>query len=263
MKTQWCCVGCRAICRFWANPMDLRVCIKVSDVWTFFKLFHETRCCCIILGETCSLVAVYGPAEVKSAIELIDRAAVDVVYKPKVGLPSCKDKQTEEILAGVCDAVAITRLHPRSLLCVVVQEMQDSGSFLACSINAMCLAMLDAAYPLHSTFAAVSCIYDGEEQLVLDPTLKQEAACSSRLTFVFESVEKRVVGCYTTGACSRSQHKKALTSCKAASDQIFEFYRESMKKKLQKAVLNLTWVIFHQIISLKYILPMNLVGAYH
>lgn len=185
-------------------------------------------------------MAVYGPAEVKSAKELIDRAAVEVIHKPKVGLPSCKDKQTEEILAGTCEAVAITKLHPRSLLCVVVQEMQDSGSFLACSINAMCLALLDAAYPLHATFAAVSCTYDTEHKLILDPSAKQEASCACRMTFVFESTEKNVVSCYTTGACSRTEHKKALGACKVASDEIFQFYRESMRKKLQKAVKNVT-----------------------
>ena len=180
---------------------------------------------------------MYGPAEVKSAKELIDRAAVDVIFKPKVGLPSCEDKQVEEMLAGTCEAIAITKLHPRSLLSVVVQEMQDAGSFLACSINAMCLALLDAAYPLSSTFAAVTCVYNSEEELILDPSLKHEASCSCRITFVFESVDRNVVSCYTTGVCSRMQYKKALAACKAASGDIFRFYRESIKKKLLKAVV--------------------------
>lgn len=38
-------------------------------------------------GDSSVLVAVYGPAEVKPKFERPDRATIDVVFKPRSGLP--------------------------------------------------------------------------------------------------------------------------------------------------------------------------------
>lgn len=43
-------------------------------------------------GDTCVTSAVYGPGEVKVTKELLDKATIDVVYKPKSGLPGCAEK---------------------------------------------------------------------------------------------------------------------------------------------------------------------------
>lgn len=39
-------------------------------------------------GDTSVLAGVYGPAEVKVSKEIYDRATLEVVMQPKVGLPS-------------------------------------------------------------------------------------------------------------------------------------------------------------------------------
>lgn len=39
-------------------------------------------------GDTSVLAAAYGPAEVKVSKEIYDRATLDVLIQPKVGLPS-------------------------------------------------------------------------------------------------------------------------------------------------------------------------------
>lgn len=48
-------------------------------------------------GDTSVLAGVYGPAEVKVSKEIYDRATVEVLIQPKVGLPSkfSLDKQTK------------------------------------------------------------------------------------------------------------------------------------------------------------------------
>lgn len=39
-------------------------------------------------GDTSVLAGVYGPAEVKVSKEIYDRATLEVLVQPKVGLPS-------------------------------------------------------------------------------------------------------------------------------------------------------------------------------
>ena len=40
-----------------------------------------------VLGNTQVIAAAYGPAEVRQSKELIDKATVEVVFRPKVGMP--------------------------------------------------------------------------------------------------------------------------------------------------------------------------------
>ena len=115
-----------------------------------------------------------------------------------------------------------------------IQEMQDSGSFLACCVNATCLALLDAGYPLRFMCAAVACVYNEASELVIDPSAKHEKNSHSHFTFVFESVSHDIVTCYSKGVFTNEQYKLALEASRKASLEIFAFYRESIKKKLSK-----------------------------
>ncbi|KAJ7379943.1 Exosome component 5 [Desmophyllum pertusum] len=52
-------------------------------------------------GNTQVIAAAYGPAEVRSNKELIDKATLDVVFRPKVGVPGCAEKLMEELSVTV------------------------------------------------------------------------------------------------------------------------------------------------------------------
>lgn len=45
-------------------------------------------CINVFSGDTSILAGVYGPAEVKVSKEIYDRATVEVLIQPKMGLPS-------------------------------------------------------------------------------------------------------------------------------------------------------------------------------
>jgi exosome complex component RRP46 len=56
-----------------------------------------------------------------------------------------------------------------------VQVYENDGSLLAASVNAVCLALLDAAIPLRHLVVASSCAYtQNDARLLLDPTLQEE-----------------------------------------------------------------------------------------
>lgn len=188
----------------------------------------------LMQGETCVTSAVYGPTEVRMNKEILDKATVEVVYKSKSGLPGCAEKLFERIIRNTCETVILTSLHPRSSINIIVQEMQNSGSYLACCINSACLALLDASISMKYLVAAVTCIINDQGEVTLDPDLKQEKDAVAIFTFVFNNSDFQIVTVSTEGNYSVQQFKECMTLCKAASRQVFDFYKKSMEKKLSK-----------------------------
>lgn len=185
-------------------------------------------------GDTCVMTAVYGPGEVRMNKEQLDRATVDVVYKPKSGLPGCADKSREKIIRNTCETVLLAGLHPRSSINVVVQQVQDSGSFLATCINSCCLALLNSSVGMKCTMAAVNCCIDSDDTIIVDCTKRQEEGAKSILTFVFDSKERNIVTAIAHGKYTREQFQKCLITCREASESVFNFYRDTIKRKLSK-----------------------------
>ncbi|NWS50479.1 EXOS5 protein, partial [Probosciger aterrimus] len=79
-------------------------------------------------GDTSVLAALYGPAEAKGNRELPERAALEVLLRPKVGLPGVVERSREQLLRQTCEAVLLGRLHPRSSISLVLQVLGDAGS---------------------------------------------------------------------------------------------------------------------------------------
>lgn len=184
-------------------------------------------------GTSTSLAAVYGPRDVRISKELVDRATMDIVYKPKTGLPGNDARFLERIIRSTCENMILVKQHPRTSIDVIVQEMQDSGSYLSCCLNAVTLALLDACLPLKYTVAAVTCIINREGELHLDPTKSQEAELNqAHMTFVFDSIDRNVIACYAQGCYTTQQYHTCLMACQAASKEVFSYYREALTKKL-------------------------------
>nr|XP_042717001.1 exosome complex component RRP46 [Chrysemys picta bellii] len=81
-----------------------------------------------IKGDTSVLAGLYGPAEVKVSKELYDKATVEVLLKPKVGLPGVFEKNREQLIRKTCEAVILGALHPRTSISIVLQVISDAGA---------------------------------------------------------------------------------------------------------------------------------------
>ncbi|XP_064635439.1 exosome complex component RRP46-like isoform X2 [Lineus longissimus] len=185
-------------------------------------------------GDTSVLAAVYGPAEVRVSKELIDKATVEVVYKPKVGMPGCSEKSQEKLIRNTCEAAILAALHPRSSISVVLQEVQNSGSLLACCINSSCLSLLDAAIPMKFYFSAVTCVIDSDDEVHLDPTKDQEEEAKAIVTFAFDNKDLNIITATSKGCFTQEQFQRCTALCREASKSVFEFVKESMNQKLSK-----------------------------
>ncbi|XP_035697891.1 exosome complex component RRP46-like [Branchiostoma floridae] len=185
-------------------------------------------------GDTSVLAAVYGPGEVKMSEEIIDKATLKVIFKPKIGLPGCAEKLQERLLRNTCESVVLAVLHPRSGVNIVLQVIQDSGSLLSCCINAACMALVDSAVPMKCLVSAVTCAVMEEGRIVLDPDSKQEKESSAVLTFAFDSRENNVVTCSTKGCYTPEKYQECLSACGAASRNISSFFRQAVERRMSK-----------------------------
>jgi exosome complex component RRP46 len=177
-------------------------------------------------GRTSMMAAIYGPTEVRMARERADRATLEVVYKPKVGAASCTARTLEKLIRGTCDSVLLSALHPRTAFTIVVQELHDGGSMIACCINAVCAALLDSCAPMSRLFAAVHCAIDADGRLIIDPSTKAEKNAVVSSTFVFDSKEQDLLAVSSSGLVSDAQFQMCLAACRESSKQIFALYRE-------------------------------------
>ncbi|GCB59932.1 exosome complex component RRP46-like isoform X4 [Scyliorhinus torazame] len=189
---------------------------------------------CFTQGDTTVLAAVYGPAEVKVSKEIFDKATLDVLLKPKVGLPSVAEKSKEQMIRNTCEATILTALHPRSSITIVLQVIHDSGSLLSCCLNAACMALMDAGLPMRSVFCGVTCVIDSNGEILLDPTTKIEKEAAAVLTFSIDSVEKQLLMSSTKGAYSVEELQQCVAMCQKAAEKIFQFYRDSVSRTYSK-----------------------------
>ncbi|KAK7788565.1 hypothetical protein R5R35_000155 [Gryllus longicercus] len=183
----------------------------------------------ITQGNTAVVAAVYGPVDVKPQRILVDKASIETVYKPKSGLPNVADRMRETIIKNTCETALLSAIHPRTAVCIVLQEMQDSGGLLSCCINAACMALMDSGIAMKFLVAAVSCMIS-EDDIILDPSDKDLMGSKASLTFVFDSAKKNLVASHTSGVFSQEQYHESLLKCRQASCEIFEFYRSLVKK---------------------------------
>ncbi|XP_028395956.1 exosome complex component RRP46-like [Dendronephthya gigantea] len=187
-------------------------------------------------GNTSVMVGVYGPAEVRFNKEIVDKATVEVVFRPKTGIPGCAEKAMERLIRNTCDSTIITTLHPRSAMTIVVQEVCNDGSLLSCCINGACMGMLNAGFPMKYLVAAITTAILKDGEICTDPKAKQEQEAKAVLTFAFESVNKEVVLSSTKGVFTVQQYERCLlVSCDCAQN-IFNFYKTSITRLLSKDV---------------------------
>ncbi|KAG0374692.1 MAG: ribosomal protein S5 domain 2-type protein [Linnemannia gamsii] len=199
-------------------------------------------------GESSVMCSVVGPSEVKLRDEKLDRATIEVVVRPLVGLPGIKDKAREQAIRETLEPLILSGLHPRTGIQIVVQTMKDDGSILATAFNATILALLDAGIPLKSILGAVTCIVDNNSnEILLDPTTEELANAKSTHTFVFdnkssitskeeqqESVDAATLYSDSTGLFSEEEYFECAQICYKAAQAVHGFIRTAVQKKLEK-----------------------------
>ncbi|XP_072287339.1 exosome complex component RRP46 [Pyxicephalus adspersus] len=186
-------------------------------------------------GATSVLAGVYGPAEIKVSKEMHDKATVEVMVRPKVGLPAIQEKSQEQLIRETCESVINGTLHPRTSITIVLQIINDDGSLLSCCLNAACMALIDAGIPMRGLFCAVTCALPVEDLLIVDPNLKEQKESRAVLTIAMESMEKKVLTVSSRGTYSAEEFQQCVGAAWVSASDIFQFYKDSVKRKFSKS----------------------------
>ncbi|XP_076665637.1 exosome complex component Rrp46 [Andrena cerasifolii] len=185
----------------------------------------------LMQGDTAVLAGIYGPIESKPQRMIYDKACVEVSYIPIKGPAKVDDRMIEMYIKKTCEAAIIVTFHPATAICINIQELEDSGGLLACTINAACLALINTGVPMKFTIAAVSCmIEESTGNVILDPDNVQLQSAKAEFTYVFDSMEKDVICCHTVGRFTENEFFETMDKCKQASQNVFDFYRNLVKK---------------------------------
>lgn len=167
-------------------------------------------------NNTIVQATVFGPVDVSHAKINYEEAIVEILYKPKVSIPISSPafdyvREVENLLRCIFKEVILTRLHPRTSISILVQEIYDGGSLLSATINAVCCALLDAGVPMKFPVSSVSL------------TLEEAKEC--RFDLVFDK-ELNLVTILTKGCCRESLITKAISLGQEEAKKNFEIIRE-------------------------------------
>jgi exosome complex component RRP41 len=129
-------------------------------------------------GNTKILVAVYGPREIASVGARHDRAVLNCEYnvasfstaeRKKRVKGSRQGQEMSLLIQQVFESAVLTDLSPRSQIDIYVQVLQSDGGAKCASINAACLALIDAGVPMRDFVVSCSAgFYDKSPLLDLN-----------------------------------------------------------------------------------------------
>nr|OQO23653.1 hypothetical protein B0A51_11338 [Rachicladosporium sp. CCFEE 5018] len=135
------------------------------------------------------LAGVNGPVEVQRRDELPEEAYIEVNIRPGSGVGTPRERHLESIVALVLRSVILVHLHPRMLIQVTLQVLQEPSeklmkgkgevALLPSLLNAAFLALVDGGIPLETTMSAVLVAVDAAGGVVAEPSTKELLACKS------------------------------------------------------------------------------------
>ncbi|KAK8729225.1 hypothetical protein OTU49_008688 [Cherax quadricarinatus] len=183
------------------------------------------------IGNTVALASVNGPGEVKKSNRHYNRSHLEVCYSPSTGQSMIGERTLESVILHTVEQVILVHLHPRTATNVTIQEMQSDGLALSTSVNATCLALLDAGVQMKSPFAAVTCCLTPSGTIIIEPTEAELKESEALATFVFDGQALNVLSAHQEGCLDSENFYACLRKCQTAAKDVLNFYRRIMEEK--------------------------------
>lgn len=191
---------------------------------TFDNLSKADGSALIDENNTIIQATVFGPVDVPQSKINYEEAIVEILYKPKVSIPPTSPafdyvREVENLLRSVFQEVIMTRLHPRTSISILIQEIHNGGSLLSASINAVCCALIDAGVPMSCPVAGVTINLNDEQDQHL-----------CRYDFVFDQ-KLNLITILTRGKIDEENLEKAILMGQEQAKIYFDTIREKVKER--------------------------------
>lgn len=185
---------------------------------TFNNLSKADGSALIDQDDTIVQAIVFGPVDISQSKVNYEEAVVEIIFKPKISIPVTSPlfdqvREIEQLLRQVFKEVILTRLHPRTSISILIQEIYNSGTLLSTTVNAVCCALIDAGLPMKCPVAGISLKVD-----------------ESQFDFVFDN-NLDLITVITTGCVDEKQLDKAIELGQSQAKEYFETIRERVKER--------------------------------
>ena len=180
--------------------------------------------------NTSVMASIYGPNEIKQSKEMFTDMHIEVNFKPKISSQIQEKLRLEEYLTNICTASILVKEFSKNSLTVVVQELDNDGSMLACLVNAISAALLESAMPQKNAFAAVNVAIDVDDNIIINPTLEQELSLTS-ITFVLNK-NHDIIFSLASKITSQAIFEKCFKSAIDYASNIFDIYKKKIAELL-------------------------------
>lgn len=185
---------------------------------TFNNLSKADGSALIDQGDTIVQATVFGPVDISQSKVNYEEAVVEIIFKPKISIPLTSPlfdsvREIENLLRQVFKEIILTRLHPRTSITILIQEIYNSGNLLSSTVNAVCCALIDAGLPMKCPVAGITIELDNIEfNLVFDNNLD-------------------LITLLTKGCVDEAQLDKAIELGQTQAKAHFETIRERIKER--------------------------------
>ena len=183
------------------------------------------------------LAAVYGPCEVRRTRESIDGATLEVIARPRAGIPSPADRELEQLIAQTLQHLILLSAYPRTAISVVVQVLSDDGALLSTALHAACAALMHAGVPLRGMLGGCTLTLKSDGSLQLDPVASEEAEAEAVVSLCFllrqglgGALERKLVLSHVRGTLSRTQYDTCECAATEAAACVGGFLRQSLRR---------------------------------
>ncbi|KAI7833806.1 ribosomal protein S5 domain 2-type protein [Kickxella alabastrina] len=187
-------------------------------------------------GNTSLICGIYGPIDVKVFDEKLDRAHLEVKFRPDINVSTTKDRWIESAIRNTFERNILGHLHPRTLVQINLQVREGDGSVDAVAINATTMALVDAGVPLRCMVAAATCAVMPGGEMVVDPVAEEVELAVSVHTMAFAEGAPGGEPVYvdSRGDFSMEQYSKCHDICAMTAERILAFMRTAIEGKVAK-----------------------------
>lgn len=192
-------------------------------------------------GSTQVLAGVYGPIAAQNMAKEEEESIVSVLIKSGQAQQIIFEYKT--FITNVLSSCIDTAKYPRTVVEVVLQDIQSGGSLLSSLIHAAVAALIDAGVDLLYLPVATTCLVkNASTSILLDPvTSEEEEDGSSSIVLVNEcSQPTKILGSHTIGSgLPLDQFLSCQQVASRACPAIPAFWRLAIEQKVTREMQTL------------------------